>query len=84
MLAPLDAAAPSSLSTMTLKTLVLCNHPSWEEAWRNALKRAGIEDCRRHDLRHTFAPEGLQAAARLDNLVAVRGCHKTKAPNHDS
>lgn len=42
-------------------------------AWRNALKRAGIEDFRYHDLRHTFASWHRMAGTPLDVIKELGG-----------
>ena len=43
------------------------------KAWRNALKRAGIEDFRWHDLRHTFASIGAGASLGLPVVGRLLG-----------
>jgi integrase len=42
-------------------------------AWRHALKRAGIEDFRFHDLRHTWATRHIQAGTPLHALMELGG-----------
>lgn len=42
-------------------------------AWRKALRRAGIEDFRFHDLRHTFASWHIQAGTPLHVLQELGG-----------
>jgi len=48
------------------------------KAWNSALKRAGIEDFRFHDLRHSAASELAMNGASLHEIAAVLG-HKTLA-----
>lgn len=43
------------------------------KAWKKALKRAGIEDFRWHDLRHTWASGHVQNATRLHVLQELGG-----------
>ena len=42
-------------------------------AWRNCLKRVGIENFRWHDLRHTWASWHVQAGTPLHVLQELRG-----------
>lgn len=42
-------------------------------AWRKALKRAGIENFRWHDLRHTWASWHVQSGTTLQELQALGG-----------
>ena len=43
------------------------------KAWRNALKRAGIDDFRWHDLRHTFATWHREAGMPTHELQRLSG-----------
>ena len=43
------------------------------KAWRQALKRVGIEDFRWHDLRHTWASWHVQAGTPLHVLQELGG-----------
>ena len=59
-------------------------------AWRAALKRAGIDDFRFHDLRHTWASWLIQAGVPLSALQEMGGWESIEmvqryahlAPNH--
>ena len=59
-------------------------------AWKGALKRAGIEDFRFHDLRHTWASWLVQSGTPLHILQEMGGwesiemvqCYAHLAPNH--
>ena len=43
------------------------------KTWRHALKRAGIEDFRWHDLRHTWASWHIQSGTQLGVLMELGG-----------
>ena len=49
--------------------IIQCN----TKAWRNALKRAGIESFRWHDLRHTWASWRVQNGTSLQELQQLGG-----------
>lgn len=49
--------------------IIQCN----TKAWRNALKRAGIESFRWHDLRHTWASWHVQNGTSLQELQQLGG-----------
>jgi len=49
-----------------------------KEAWKTALKRAGIKDFRFHDLRHTFVTRMRRAGVHDHVIMAITG-HKTQA-----
>jgi integrase len=53
-------------------------YPTFEDAWREALRTAGISDFRFHDLRHTFASRLAMDGASLTEIAAALG-HKTLA-----
>ncbi|KKM22533.1 hypothetical protein LCGC14_1624420 [marine sediment metagenome] len=46
---------------------------SWRRAWTGALDRAGIEDFRWHDLRHTAATRTLRASGNLKAVKEMLG-----------
>jgi len=43
------------------------------KAWRSAVKRAGLEDFRWHDLRHTWASWHAEAGTRFNVLQEMGG-----------
>lgn len=47
-----------------------------KKAWQQALKRAGIEDCRKHDMRHTFCTLAARQGASNLELATAMG-HRT-------
>ncbi|MGH2639617.1 MAG: tyrosine-type recombinase/integrase, partial [Rhabdochlamydiaceae bacterium] len=47
-----------------------------KKAWKAALKLAQIEDCRAHDMRHTFCTLAAQQGASNLELATVMG-HRT-------
>jgi integrase len=51
------------------RQIIQCN----TKAWRNALKRAGIENFRWHDLRHTWASWHVQNGTSLQELQQLGG-----------
>ena len=77
---PLNAEAMAVLSQQIGKhdTYVFAfeGKPVWQvntKAWRKALKKAGIEDFRWHDLRHTWASWHVQAGTPLNVLQEMGG-----------
>jgi integrase len=47
-----------------------------KKAWKEALKRAGIKDCRAHDMRHTFCTLAARQGASNLELATAMG-HRT-------
>ena len=47
-----------------------------KKAWKEALKRANIDDCRAHDMRHTFCTLAAQQGASNLELATAMG-HRT-------
>lgn len=79
-------AVPLSKAAMVIIREQLGNHPVYvfsyqgkpviqvnTKAWRGALQRAGIEDFRWHDLRHTWASWHVQAGTPLHVLQELGG-----------
>lgn len=60
---------PIYVFTYSDQSIGQCN----TRAWRNALKRAGIEDFRWHDLRHTWASWHIQNGTSLHELQQLGG-----------
>jgi integrase len=63
------------------KTLVFASKTAFgridmKKAWQQALKRAGIENCRVHDLRHTFCTLAARQGASNLELATAMG-HRT-------
>ena len=52
------------------------NRPDLKKSWTNALKRAGVENFRFHDLRHTYASYLAMSGARLREIQELLG-HRT-------
>ena len=64
-----------------LKLLVFASKTAFgrvdmKKAWQEALKRAGISDCRAHDMRHTFATLAASQGASNLELATAMG-HRT-------
>jgi integrase len=51
---------------------------SYRSAWESAVRRAGIDDFRFHDARHTFASWAVQRGSSLQEVQKLLG-HKTLA-----
>lgn len=60
---------PKYVFTYKGEPVTRCNN----HAWRKALKRAGIEDFRWHDLRHTWASWHVQSGTTLQELQILGG-----------
>ena len=45
---------------------------------RKIIKDSGIKDCHIHDLRHTFASNGAENGASIDDIMVLLG-HKSMA-----
>ncbi len=65
----------------SLKSLVFASKTAFgrvdiKKAWQEALKRAGILDCRAHDMRHTFATLAANHGASNLELATAMG-HRT-------
>jgi len=60
---------PKHVFTYKGMPIVQCN----TKAWRNALKRAGIDNFRWHDLRHTWASWHVQNGTSLQELQQLGG-----------
>jgi len=50
----------------------------FKRAWKSALRRAGIEDLRFHDLRHAFVTRMRRASVHDHVIMAITG-HKTRS-----
>ncbi|MBI2779425.1 MAG: site-specific integrase [Gammaproteobacteria bacterium] len=79
-------AVPLNAQAILILYRQIGQHPRWvftyhgnrvtranNHAWRKALKRAGIEDFRFHDLRHTWASWHVQAGTPLYALQEMAG-----------
>jgi len=60
---------PEFVFTYGGKRIIQCN----TKAWKNALKRAGIDNFRWHDLRHTWASWHVQNGTSLQELQQLGG-----------
>ena len=61
-------------------TLILHNSPTegglikWPQCmWKNLCKKAGVEDLRIHDLRHSFASAAINSGSTLYEVQALLG-----------
>jgi integrase len=51
------------------------SNTAWERAWMTALRRSGIDRCRFHDLRHSFASRLVMAGVDISTVQELMG-HK--------
>ena len=77
----IDELSSLHLRRNPLKPLVFASKTAFgridlKKAWKEALKRAGIEDCRAHDMRHTFCTLAAQQGASNLELATAMG-HRT-------
>lgn len=65
-----------------LKLLVFASKTAFgridiKKAWKKALEKAGIHNCRAHDMRHTFATMAAKEGASNLQLATAMGHHRT-------
>ncbi|WP_089280219.1 site-specific integrase [Antarctobacter heliothermus] len=83
---PLFPKLQHTLQDWCVRTPSVYVFPNWDHAdqefrpftsfqafWKNACRRAGVEDVRIHDLRHTFASWWAQRGGNMDALREMLG-----------
>jgi integrase len=82
---PMNETVRATLEAMGRKGPLVFPSGDMRTAFRTALKKAGIEDFRFHDLRHTFASNLVMAGEDLNTvaeLLGHKGLQMTKRYSH--